>query len=246
MPALLELQRTWAAQLQGGPTMAGADSAAGFAIYRATADGTLTNALRLSFPAVERLVGAEFFDGAARALMRAQAPTSACLNDYGSEFAQFLHQFAPAAGIAYLAEVARLEWAVNRALHASDVPALELSRLRSLDAAALARVCFTANPGLSVLQLRFPADAIWRAVLDQNEAAMAAVDLASGPVRLLIERDALGVQVRRLSAAAWEFAARLCAGKPLFAAIEPQCEAECHSWLAQHLRAGSFIDFHLG
>jgi hypothetical protein len=190
-------------------------------------------------------VGAEFFEGAARVFVREHAPASACLNDYGGELADFLLRFAPAAAVPYLAEVARLEWAVNRALHASDVPGLSLARLRALDEAALARVCFSAHPGVSLLQLSFPADAIWRAVLDQDDAAMAAIDLASGPVRLLIERAAGGVQVRRLGAPAFEFAARLCAGTPLFAAVEPRFEAECHRWLAQHLRAARFIDFHL-
>src|SRR6516165_733107 len=35
-------------------------------IYRNTMLGTLANALRLTFPAVHRLVGADFFDGAAQ------------------------------------------------------------------------------------------------------------------------------------------------------------------------------------
>jgi hypothetical protein len=35
-------------------------------IYRNTFASTLTNALRLSYPAVRRLVGPEFFDGAAQ------------------------------------------------------------------------------------------------------------------------------------------------------------------------------------
>jgi hypothetical protein len=245
MPALLELQRAWRAQLLGDAPPAEVASAAGFAIYRETAYSTLLNALRLSFPAVERLVGAEFFEAAGRAFVRDHAPASACLNDYGGELADFLLRFAPAAAVPYLADVARLEWAVNRALHAPDVPALSLARLRALDEAALARVRFCAHPGVSLLSLAFPADAIWRAVLDQDDAAMAALDLASGPVRLLIERDAGGVQVRRVGAPAFEFAARLCSGTPLYAAIEPQSDAECRAWLAQHLRAGRFIDFQL-
>ncbi|MGH8232025.1 MAG: HvfC/BufC family peptide modification chaperone [Steroidobacteraceae bacterium] len=245
MPALLELQRAWSAQLLSDAPLLGVADAPGFAIYRDTACSTLVNALRLSFPAVERLVGAQFFDAAARSFVREHAPEGAYLNDYGDQLPQFLQSFAPAAGVVYLAEVARLEWAVNRALHASDVPGLSLTRLRALDEAALARVCFMAHPSLSLLQLSFPADAIWRAVLEQDDAAMAAIDLTSGPVRLLIERDAGGVQVRRLGVPAFDFAAQLCSGRPLYAAIAPESEAECHAWLAQHLRAGRFIDFHL-
>jgi hypothetical protein len=243
MPGLLELQRAFSAQLLSASARLDGESASGFEIYRETATSTLVNALRLSFPAVERLVGAEFFDGAARAFIPNHAPASAYLNDYGGEFADFLFKFSPAAAVPYLADVARLEFTVNRALHAPDRAALSLARLRALDESSLARVCFSVHPSVSLLQLGFPADAIWRAVLDQNDAAMAAIDLGCGPVRLLVGRDAGGVQVRRLDAAAFEFAARLFSGGPLHAAIEPASEVKSQAWLAQHLREGRLVDF---
>ena len=239
MPALLELQQALRAQLLGDvlpPEQAGALRVA---IYRNTCLSTLVNALRLSFPAVQRLVGADFFDGSAREFIRRYPPASAWLNDYGADFAGFLSAFAAAATLPYLADVARLEWSVNRALHADDAPGLDLARLALLAESARSRVSFTAHPGLS------PADAIWRAVLDQDSAAMAAIDLASGPVHLLIERDADGVPVRRLNAARWQLAARLCAGEPLYLALDHEPDADISAWLAEHLSSGRFIDFHL-
>ena len=41
-------------------------------------------------------------------------------------------------------------------------------------------------------------DAIWRAVLARDDAAMAAIDLAAGAVRLLIERRAGEIEVTRI------------------------------------------------
>ncbi len=263
MPALLELQRALRAQLlqdAAAPGEApspqdacpfepawleGDDGALRLAIYRNTCLTTLTNALRLSFPAVQRLVGAEFFERSARAFFRRHLPASACLNDYGADFPGFLRAFPPATKVSYLADVAQLEWAVNRALHASDVPGLDLARLAGLDASAMSRVCFSAHPGLSLLRLEFPADAIWRAVLDQNDAAMAAIDLAGGPVQLLVERDAAGVQVRRLNTAAWDFIAQLCAGRPLHVVLDDAAAGEIDAWLAEHLSLGRLVDFHL-
>ena len=258
MPALLELQRTLCEQLfglatdgdaaasepgGGGALLAGDDGALRLAIYRNTGFGTLVNALRLSFPAVQRLVGAEFFEAAAREFIRRRPPRSAYLNDYGADFPGFLAGYAPASALVYLGDVALLEWAVNRALHASDAARLDLARLAVLDQSTMARLSFTAHPALSLLRLEFPADAIWRAVLDQNDAAMAAIDLACGPVHLLIERDATGVQVRVLSAAAWEFTAALSAGRPLSAVLADGSEGDADTWLAEHLALGRFIDF---
>jgi hypothetical protein len=245
VPALLELQQAMRAQLCGEAPPPDDDTALRLAIYRHTGVSTLVNALRLSFPAVQRLVGAEFFEGAAREFIRHHPPASAYLNDYGAGFAEFLHSFAPAVALVYLSNVAQLEWAVNRAMHAADVPGLQLARLAALDQAALSRVSFTAHPALSLLRLQFPADTIWRAVLDQDAAAMAAIDLHAGPVHLLIERDASGVQLRRLNAARWQFSARVCVGTPLHSLLEDGPDADLSAWLAEHLALGRFIDFTL-
>lgn len=239
MSALLEVQRAMRAQLLGD---AAVDERLG--IYRNTVLSALVNALRLSYPTVQRLVGADFFEGAAREFIHGHAPTSAYLNDFGGEFPPFLAQFPPAASLPYLADVARLEWAVNRALHAPDVPALDLARLASLGEAAFAGVRFTIHPSVSLLQLMTPADAIWRAVLDQDQAAMAAIDLRAAPVYLLVERDAAGIQVRRLTAAGWQFTATLSEGRPLFEAFGDavtQDQPAINRLLAEHLASGRFV-----
>jgi hypothetical protein len=247
MPALLELQRAMRRDLLAQTHYSDDPRHEEvFAIYRNTVTSTLVNALRLAYPAVLRLVGAEFFEGATREFIRTHAPRSACLNDYGQPLADFLGQFGPAATLPYLADVARLEWAVNCALHAEDAVALDLPRLASLGEAALPRVSFTAHPGLSLLRLEFPADAIWSAVLDQDNDAMARIDLSSGLVPLLIERGANGVQVRRLTAWAWDFTRALMLGKSLNAALDetPAPEADAlNALLAEHLTSGRFIDF---
>src|SRR5438309_1374170 len=73
MPALLELQRAFAASMlhEEDDAVCGAVVDDGFAaaerlrIYRNTCRSTLIEALRMTYPAVERLVGRDFFDMAA-------------------------------------------------------------------------------------------------------------------------------------------------------------------------------------
>src|SRR5713101_1196931 len=142
MPTLLDVQRAMyrsLAERDDDPAAAyiiadGLTAAARLNIYRNTLVGGLTTALRLSYPAVHRLVGAEFFEGAAANFIEQHIPRRACLDDYGAEFADFLEGFAPAAGLSYLPGVARLEWAVNVALHAREVDALDLGRLAAAEA----------------------------------------------------------------------------------------------------------------
>lgn len=213
-------------------------------IYRNTMLGTLANALRLSFPAVHRLVGADFFDGAAQVFARGQPPRCADLNAYGAEFADFLQRFEPAATLGYLADVARLEWAVNRALHAPDASALDPSTLASVAPCDHDRVCFVAHPSISLLRSQFPIDTIWRAVLQHDDAAMVALDLRD-PVYLLVERLADKLDVVRLGDGEWHFALALLGGQPLGAALGIIQGMDASALLAQHLLAGRCVAFHV-
>ena len=253
MPTLLELQRTVYRGLvagEGGPCAAHvvADGIGGEArlnVYRNTFIANLTTALRLVYPAIHRLVGAPFFESAARLFIEAQPPQSAWLDEYGGGFPEFLAGFAPAASLPYLPGVARLERAVNTSLHAADAAPLDLSRLASIDPADHDHIAFVPHPSVGFVTADYPADAIWRAVLSQVDAAIAAVDLAAGPAWLLVERCATGIEVMRLTEPEWRFAAELCTSRPLQEAIEAAPEIDAASVLAGHLAAGRFIRFEL-
>ncbi len=215
------------------------------AIYRNTFDGNLASALRLSYPAVHRLVGTDFFEGAAQIFAHQRPPRSAWLDEYGAEFPDFLREFSWAASLTYLPDVARLEWAVTRALHAPDVPPLDAKLLAALDPADHERVCFVARPSLSLLRVNCPADTIWRAVVAQDDAAIGAVDVAAGPCLLQVDRATTGVEVTRLDERQWRFAHALTAGLPLGAALEVAPGPEAASLLADHIAAGRFVAFNL-
>jgi Putative DNA-binding domain len=260
VPTLLELQRAMRASLidrddSAASAMLAQDVPADrLNIYRNTFLTGVTKALRLSYPVVYRLVGSDFFDGAADLFIARHPPRAANLDDYGADFPQFLRDFQPAASLAYLPDVARLEWAVNRAIHAADVEPLELARLEALLPEDQARVCFVPHPSIALLCVDYPVDVIWRGVLGRDDATLAGVDLNAGPVHLLVERRAAGIEVSRLDAAAWHFAAALCEGRRLadvFAARPypalPREQGKAgrghEVQLAEHLAAGRFIDF---
>lgn len=212
-------------------------------VYRNTFVANLANALRLSFPAVHRLVGAEFFEGAAQIFSHERPPVSAYLDEYGAEFPEFLARFAPAASLVYLPDVARLEWAVNRALHAPDVEPLEVTRLAALEPADHDRVRFVPHPSVSTVMAGYPVDAIWRAVLAQDDAALAAIDLAAGPVWLIVQRLVSGVDVTRIEGPIWRFTAELFAGRPLGQVLTAAPDVDAPRLLAQHIAAGRFVAF---
>jgi hypothetical protein len=212
-------------------------------IYRNTFVMGATNALRLSYPAVHRLVGEDFFAGAAAIFIAGNPPQAANLDYYGAELPAFLEHFPPAAGLAYLPDVARLEWAVSRAIHAADRAPLVLSELAALAPREYGNVRFVPHSSIGLLRVSYPADTIWRAVLDGDPAALAALDLQSAPIQLLVQRLPTGVEVMRLDQAEWQFAAALCAGEPLQAALDTVPGLDATDQIARHLAAGRFVGF---
>ena len=251
MPQLLELQRAMRASMverSDGAIAAMLAEHTGperLSIYRNTFVVGVTKALGLTYPVVRRLVGNDFFDGAAGLFIADHPPRAAWLDNYGAEFPEFLRSFQPAATLAYLPDVARLEWVVSRALHAADRESLDLKRLEALTPDEQARVCFVPHPSVALQRTDYPADAIWRGVLNGDDAALATIDVDSGPAWLLIERRASGVEVSRLDEAAWRFVAALCAGTPLELAFAEIREAQTYVLLAEQLTAGRFVDFKL-
>jgi hypothetical protein len=251
VPTLLEVQRALRASLVDREDAAAAALLAErydaelLAIYHNTFVCAATKALQLSYPAVQRLVGEDFFAGAAGIFIARDPPRTAWLDDYGAEFPAFLTAFRPAADLAYLPDVARLEWAVRRALHAPDRVPLVLVELGRVAPADQGRVCLEPHRSVTLLRTQTPADVIWRAVLERDDAALAGLDFAGGPAHLLVERRPAGVEVARLDPFEWSFAAALCAGRPLAAALDAAAGIDATAQLAAHLAAGRFVGFTL-
>jgi putative DNA-binding protein len=251
VPALRELQRVVYRSLvahddDNAAVYIHADGLAAaerLSIYRNTFLGTLTNALRLSYPAVDRLVGPEFFEALAQQYIEAEPPRGAYLDEYGAGFPEFLERFPAATSVPYLPDVARLEWVVSRALHALDATPLDVAALHEVVEGDHDRARFVPHPSLGLVRVNYPADTIWRAVLAQDDAALGTINPAKAPVWLLVQRLATGIDVKRLSEPAWRFTQALCAGWSLNAAVDFASDIDVASVLAEHLAAGRLIGF---
>ncbi|SAL06731.1 hypothetical protein AWB81_07736 [Caballeronia arationis] len=249
-PTLRELQRTMQRSLLEGVdeeasawiVADGLNTGARLGIYRNTFASVLGIALRLAFPAVQQLVGPDFFEGVASLFVAQAPPRNAWLDEYGAEFPDFLKRLPQAASVPYLADVARLEWQVNLVLHAPDTPPLDIARLAALSDAELAQLSFQSHPAVRLLRCEFPTDVIWRAVLERDDRAMAAVDVAEDPVWLLVHRTQNGIEVMRLGECEWHFAAALFSGKSFFAALEDAPCDDAHTVLATSLAHGCLAD----
>src|SRR5436190_2108002 len=146
MSSLRELQAGFRAALLAGDERGvapdvvddGVNASARLAVYRHHVLTSLSAALEATFPVVCRLVDRRFFGWLADSYVRAHPPAGPCLFEYGADLPEFIAAFPACAPLPWLADVARLEWAMNVALHAPDAVPLEPEALRTLPPATLA------------------------------------------------------------------------------------------------------------
>ena len=159
------------------------------------------------------LVGAEFFRGLARAFIGRSLPTQPVLAEYGAGFPAFIAGHDAARDLPYLADVARLDWALNLAFHAPAGGRLAAADLAALPADRLPSLRLSLAPGTVLVCSPYPLDRIWAA--SQPGAAADPVDLAAGGARLLVLRRPDDAAFVSLSAGEAAFVAGLGEGLTL-------------------------------
>jgi hypothetical protein len=256
MPALRELQAAFLRAMVGPDepelleTIVGDGllPAARLQIYRHHVLTSLTDVLQATYPVICRLVDERFFRYAADAYMRQYPPETPCLFEYGAHFPAFLAAFPPCRHLEYLADVARLEWALNTALHAEVRAPLDPAELGGLASHDVARLVFQFDPSVTLLDSPWPIDQIWR-VNQVDTEVQAPVDLNAGGVALEIRRWEDEVGFRRLDPVIHTFRTTLVAGHALAraaeAALAASQEFDCAAALHELLTDGAVIGFTL-
>ncbi len=145
------------ADAAGGPT-----AGRGLLAYRANAGASAERALSAAYPVLRQLLGAPSFAALARTLWQQQPPTHGDLAQFGAALPAFIETAAELADEPYLADCARLEWAVHCCEMAADAPAAPqgLELLADHDPAELH---LAMRPGSSLLSSRFPVATLWAA-----------------------------------------------------------------------------------
>jgi hypothetical protein len=214
-------------------------------IYRNNLFESRIAALAAVYPVVEQLVGVEFFRCATRAYSQLFPMRYGNLHDFGDRMPEFLREYAPAAGLPYLADVARLEWACHHAYHQAQLPAL--------DPVLLAQVAPDAQPGLrlrmqpsaALIRSAYPILRIWQSNQPEAGDTRCAISLDEGGVDLLVAQRNLQIELRRLDndESRWLFA--LAMGDTLESAtsraLEVNPDFDLAAALSGHLARGLFV-----
>jgi hypothetical protein len=218
------------------------------AVYRNTMQHNFREALRAVHPVVDRLVGARFFDHAAERYLRAHPSTSGDIHAFGERFADFLAGFEPAAGLPYLPDVARLEWAMHEVFHAAAPPPFPLERLAALNESDHAALRFVLSPACRLVASPWPVARLW--ALNQPGVAWdEAFDLHAGGEDVLVRRSGFEVELEPLAGAEFALLESLADGQALGVALDALRRTapafDLAAFLQRHLLSTTLSDFSL-
>ena len=215
-----------------------------FQIYRNNVFIGLSSALSGVYPVINKLVGDEFFKQAAREYIHQHPADDGNVHVFGEKFPELLAQFPGAEGLAYLPDVARLEWAYHQSFHSPESTVLNVQALAALDESASERLRFQVAEHCHLVSSPYPVLKIWQANQEGREDEI--VDLDDGDVQLAVTRSGLEVEFRPLNQVVFAFLRALSENR-LFTdacaeavAIDPDCDIGVilNSMIEQRLLTG--------
>jgi hypothetical protein len=182
-------------------------------VYRNNAWQGFLGALKRAYPVLMRRVGEDFFRQLAREYRQAHPSRSGDLHWAGAEWPAWLSVRLAGSEYAWLADLARLEWACEEAACARDEPPVPSSALSEHSAEALEHLRLDLHASVRRLKSPYPLFSVWQANQGVTEAAP--VDLAAGGECCVVSCTGDRVAVYRLEPAVFNVVDVIAAGGTL-------------------------------
>lgn len=185
-------------------------------VYQNNTRVSLTATLMAVFPVTMRLVDERFFRYVASEFVRRHPPREARLVRYGKEFPDFLRAFDGLEDLPFVADTARLEWAIAEALDAPVRPSCPISALDGATEETTPELIL--QPSLRLVISGAPILSIWAAHQDgASPESMPIPERRSERVALWRHGDS--VRFARLDGSTFSFRYALKAGLGLDKAV---------------------------
>lgn len=188
------------------------------ALYRGNLTETWHKVLASAYPVVRTLVGNEFFVALSREYGLVDPSGSGDLNQFGHRMADLLASWPPSAPYRYLADVARLEWAVHRAYFAADALPWSPEQWARHAPDMLEAAPISLHPAVALLRTSTHAADIWFAY--QETGSEPDIHDIDAPQWIVVSRPYWIPEVQAVTPAAFEMLEALRRGKSLGAALD--------------------------
>ena len=242
--ALLALLFDWPNDSALNHIAAYADStwARGQKVYQANGHALSSSALRAAYPVLVQLLGDKSFEALARALWHAQPPLRGDAAQWGGALAEFVRASDQLADEPYLADVARLEWALHKAASAADGLA-DAASFALLAEHEPTNIYLALSPGCATLCSGWPVVSIINAHLLQYPELAQVGQLIRDRVGedALVWRSGLRPLLRQAQAGEAAFVAALLRGQTLGAALDQAPTLDIGTWLPMAVQTGLLL-----
>ena len=187
-------------------------------VYRNNVQAMFEGALARTYPVLRRRVGEDYFARLAVEYRQDHPSQSGDLHWVGRRVPEWLGLRTAGSDYAWLADLARLEWACEEALVSNSLPAAATDSLARVPPEGLVDALFSLQPGLRLVSSAFPVWSVWQA--NRPGSPGDAVDPSLGPQHVVVVPDADGLALLSLPADQFCFVEELAAGRTLGRALD--------------------------
>lgn len=219
--------------------------ARGLKVYQSNGHALAERALLAAYPVLAQMLGGESFAALARALWHASPPQRGDIAQWGGTLADFVSTSPQLADDPYLADVARVEWALHRCASAPDAE-LQAATLALLGSHDLDALQLQLAPGAALIRSPWPVASLMLAHTQGGVTlAEAATRLRVGQAEnALVWRQGYRPCVRQALPDEAGFVTALLRGVPLGAAMDAAPQLDINAWLTDAVPSGLLLAVH--
>jgi hypothetical protein len=218
----------------------------GLRAYRSNGHALAERALTAAFPVVTQLLGPDNLQGLARAFWQAHPPARGDIAQWGAQLPAYIESLVQLNDEPFLADVARVEWALHEAATAADAE-VDPGSLRLLLAVEPTHIRLLAAPGVRVTVSAWPVVSLINAhLIGEPSLEDAARRLARGVAETaLVWRQGFKPCLMDIASGTHAMAEAMVAGQSLAQSLDAAVAADSsfnfQFWLAQAVQTGLVV-----
>ena len=225
---------------------AGEPGAERLSVYSGGYLARIEEALEEAYPAVRHVAGAGSFRALARDYAARHPSRDYNLSLVGRHLPEFLKTHELTNELAFLPDLARLEWQVVEAFHAFDQAPTDTSGLAAVPPEEWTQTRLVFQPSVRLVDSAWPILDIWEARV--RPVAEVRIDLVNRPQKILVFRSGLQVRCELLQKAQFRLLEELLAGRTLGQACaclpedSPEEEPPLADWFSRWAASGLVVN----
>lgn len=215
-----------------------------FQVYRNNFWISAEDTLADIYCVIKRLVGDEFFRFMVDHFLRRFPPRYGNVHLLGIDLPVFLYDFKAAAGLPYLSDISRLEWAYHQVFHAAESIPFNTRTLAEVPFESIPQLHLQMATSSQLIYSPFPIFQIWRVNQPDYEGDQS-IDLDIGGESILLTRPGLVVELHKLRPGDARFLQSLTTGSNLDKATQDALKTsnnfDLETALARYLVSGVLV-----